>query len=344
MRPSRAAAVVALGAALALGCYAASPTPAPSPVSPVEPQESAVMNVHDEATLRTALSRYTEHLHRGGSETFEIVLAPGEYRDVDLQVAGVLRPSGSLLIRGAGPEPAILRGAHLDLIGATITLRGLVIADTRLSSPALQARIARGLTLDEVAFVGCTGEGDRSMGLISIAPIAKTGPKTLVIRRTWFVDNGGAPGRVMLGYQPRRTDPLEQLLLEDVAMIGNRFGALVEPNGSVVCRRCAAAVEPGSTFAWLRQRDPLLAIEDSAFAAADERGLVHVVDADGPVAALTLRSSSLVFATGGLSEGVATEATDVRQGPAPDKTDRWARAAAAGEPVDVAAVRAWIER
>jgi hypothetical protein len=339
VRPSLAAAAVALGAALALGCFAADPA---SPPPTAQSQESAAMHVHDETTLRAALSRYTEHLHRGAADTFEIVLAPGEYRDVDLQVVGVVRPRGSLTLRGAGPGPSILRGAHLDLVGDAIALRGLVIDGTRLSSPALQARIASRLTLEDIAFVGCAGEGDRSMGLVTVTPVAKTGPKTIAVRRAWFVDNTGAPGRVMLGYQPRPTDPLEQLLLEDVAMVGNRFGALVEPHGSVICRRCAAVVDPGGTFAWLRQRDPLLAIEDSAFAAADAAGLVRVVDADGPAAALTIQRSALVFVDGGLPEGVAAEATDVRRAAPPSGGERWARAARAGQAVDIAPLRSWI--
>ncbi len=228
--------------------------------------DSVRYDVRSTSDLKSPLGAAFRSAREGGATVFEVVLAPGVYegRKVSLK-----DPEAVLVVRSAGPEPAILRKSRLSLQAAEVELRGLVIEGWSGDEAAVDVQVSRelrviGTTVRQVAFRGEDGEHAAPVTVALSKPAAAS---RVHIEDSWFVDNRWDTGGALLRVAAR---PGGQgtLSLSGVGLLRNGVQTLIDARGLAAVQLAGvAAAEPVvDHLLWVPDADTAITVADSAIA------------------------------------------------------------------------------
>ncbi|MFH1469568.1 MAG: hypothetical protein ABIO70_34605 [Pseudomonadota bacterium] len=224
------------------------------------------------ADLKAPLfSAYHEAL-RDGAERFELLLAPGVFEGRDIALHELPQGSAtSVVVRGEGPEPTILRNARLTMSAHDLTVQDLQIEGYSGDVEVVTLRARRSLRVSRVRFSDLSVSGEEAAGIPPVALSTLHGAQGAVfsLEDCWFSGNtvAASPG-VLVQVDALTSRPLDELRLTRVSFVGNRAVALL--HGGAIQRVTfagVAAAEPEVEALWWSAHAPgTVALRDSALA------------------------------------------------------------------------------
>lgn len=225
------------------------------------------------------LARLVPAAHRrwvqdGAAGTFDVVVAPGQYRGTPLVLDAPKGESLSVAIRAADPaHPPRLIDSPVTAVGASVRIAHLVFAESATDRPLLRV-VATRVDIEGCAFVdNALGLITRDRALVELSPSWRpaTSPR-VCIERSWFLGNRSARDWSLVRL-PAAPPGFAAVHLQDVVMAANDVrGVETGATAEVRCEGCW--LEASATLFALFYARTQLVVERSTVLGPDLEELV----------------------------------------------------------------------
>lgn len=224
--------------------------------------EHVRVTVASTAALQEASGHYDRLVYgeQAPLALLEIVLKPGVYESSPSLSMAATQPLGrnvNILIRGEDPaRPPVLKDLQVRLSGDTVRMENLVFRGWSHVSPMLQVWVGSAFEMQGCAFVENLRAGKEGGSLVSVTASYETGPKTALIKDTWFVRNGQSQPTTLVAFATQHPDMFSAIDFDHVAFVDNSVACGVSPAFTDALRLRDSFVygsvfaEPTSRFAW----------------------------------------------------------------------------------------------
>jgi len=207
-------------------------------------------------------------LSKDGPASLEVVLAPGVYDTIAISIKDG-SPSSKLdiTLRGDPEDPPTIK-VPVELAGANLQLKNVVISDARVSHPVTTLRVGKTLAVDGVSWVDNAREEDQLTNpLVKIQASYKTGPQQIAFSNSWFVGNKVSGTANLISLETVRPDIVSELSFTNTAFVGNHASVVVAPEFSelVTFKDCFVNEADNDAFLWIRNTVSQVAFSDSGF-------------------------------------------------------------------------------
>lgn len=164
--------------------------PADAGTGATEEDNVVRVDVESASELANVKAKHRELRRSGEDATLEVVLAPGEYERVSLQLSDRIGSNVAVILRGSANGAVILRQARLDVRGSRVELKDLVFHREFPDSIAAHVAVTDEAVLERLAFVDHVVRDPEGQGSLSptgvVAMEALSGGASATVRDTWF--------------------------------------------------------------------------------------------------------------------------------------------------------------